>query len=245
MSRLRNTILAMSLVVAAAGSANAQEPTYDPTQLPAIHGTVAQYTLTPRGDVDGLILADGLEVQVSPRMSTELVYAVRPGESVTIHGLKARAEPMMLAMSITNDMTHVTVVTEGQHRSRGRDRDAAIEAQGTVKAQLHDVNGEMDGVLLQDGTVVHLPPPEAQRLGAQLAIGQTIYASGAGNSGVLGRVVAAHLLGQTKETAKAIVAPGDDEHGGRGGRHGDAGHGGQRGSDVRSGGDAAHGQGAP
>ena len=236
MSRASRTFLATSMLVALTGFAIAQEPTYDPAQLPAIHGKVAQYTLTPRGDVDGLILEDGLEVQVSPRVSTELVYAVRPGESVTIHGLKAHAAPMMLAMSVTNDATRVTVITGGMHRSRDRDRDATIEAEGRVKAPLHDSDGEIDGVLLQDGTVVHLPPPEAQRLGAQLAIGQTIYASGAGDSGVLGRVVAAHLLGPTRDAAKPIAGPGDDERGGRGGRRGGGGHRGHRGADEAAGG---------
>ena len=227
MSRLPTALLASSMLVALTGIAVAQAPTYDPTQLPAMRGKVSQYTLTPRGDVDGLILDDGLEVQVSPRVSTELVYAVRPGESVTIHGLKAHATPMMMAMSVTNDATGVTVVTEGIHRGHRRDDDAAIEAQGRIKAQLHDTDGEMDGVLLQDGTVVRVPPPEAQRLSAQLAIGQTIYASGAGDVGVLGRVVAANLLGTAKNTAKPVAGPDDDERG----RRGDGGHRGHRGSD--------------
>ena len=231
MSRLNTAFLASSMLVAMTGAAIAQAPTYDPAQLPAIHGKVAQYTLTPRGDVDGLILEDGLEVQVSPRVSTELVFAVRPGESVTIHGLKAHAMPMMMAMSVTNDASGVTVVTGGMHRGHDRSDDAPVEAQGRIKAELHDADGDTDGVLLQDGTVVRVPPPEVQRLGAQLAIGQTIYASGAGDTGVLGRVVAAHLLGTAKDTAKPVAGPDDDERGGRGGRHGDGGHRGHRGSD--------------
>jgi hypothetical protein len=33
----------------------------DPDQFPAVHGKVAQYSLTPRGEVDGLILDDGTQ----------------------------------------------------------------------------------------------------------------------------------------------------------------------------------------
>lgn len=58
--------------------AAASAPIYDLQQLPATKGTVSRYTLTPRGDVDGLILADGTEVHFPPHLSTQLVYASSP-----------------------------------------------------------------------------------------------------------------------------------------------------------------------
>src|SRR5580704_7774352 len=110
MSPLRISLLAAT-ILAGAGMALAQPaPTYDPAQLPAMKGKVAQYTLTPRGDVDGLILDDGTEVHVPPSVSTELVFAVHPGDAITIHGLKAHAEPMIAAASITNDASGITVM---------------------------------------------------------------------------------------------------------------------------------------
>jgi hypothetical protein len=42
-----------------------QAPFYDPQQLPGFRGQVQQLTLTPRGDIDGLILSDGTEVNSS------------------------------------------------------------------------------------------------------------------------------------------------------------------------------------
>ena len=47
---------------------------WDPSQLPETKGTVKQYTLTPRGDVDGLILNDGTEVKLPPHLSSQVVY---------------------------------------------------------------------------------------------------------------------------------------------------------------------------
>ena len=41
------------------------------------------------------------------------MFAARPGDAVTIHGLKARALPMIQAMSVTNDATGTTVVDTG------------------------------------------------------------------------------------------------------------------------------------
>jgi hypothetical protein len=203
MSRLKAVLLAATLLAAGAGGvAWAQrEPAYDPAQLPEVKGTVAQYALTPRGDVDGLILADGTEVHVPPFLSTELVFAVRPGDAVTIHGLKARALPMVAAASVTNDATHVTVTSVGPRM------DNPIEAQGRIKEQLHSPRGDLNGVLLEDGTIIRLPPPEATKLASQLAVGQTLYARGAGVENPLGRLILARAIGPDRDQVTTIAAP--------------------------------------
>jgi hypothetical protein len=216
------------------GAGNA--PVYDPAQLPEIKGKVAQYSLTPRGMVDGLILADGTEVHVPPFVSTQLVFAVKPGDAVTIHGLKARAVPMVAARSITNDATGTTVLAMPQ---RGPGQGAALEAEGKVAAMLHTPRGEANGVRLEDGTIVRLPPPEAKRLAETLAVGKSVVVRGEGYAGPMGRVIAARQLGETKDSLKDVAAPRhgerrfgpgmrhgmhDGEHGPRGGGH----HGGPR-----------------
>src|ERR1700761_156742 len=107
--RTRYVQLAATLVAGNVGAALAQNAsTYDPAQLPAIKGKVAEYSLTPRGDVDGLLLGDGTEVHLPPHLGTQLVFAVRPGDDVTIRGLRARAIPLVEAMSVTNDATGKT-----------------------------------------------------------------------------------------------------------------------------------------
>ena len=160
MSRLKTTLLAATvLVVGAGGIAFAQmDSTFDLNQLPEVKGTVAQYLPTPRGDVDGLLLSDGTEVHVPPHLSTQLVFAVRPGDAVTIHGLKARVLKLVEAAAITNDATHVTVAWNGPPHMRD---DTQIEAAGVVKSPLYGPRGEANGPVLADGTVIHLPPPEA------------------------------------------------------------------------------------
>ncbi len=114
MFTLRHVLLAASLLAGTSGIALAQgAAVFDPAQLPTTHGTVAEYSLTPRGEVDGLILQDGTEVHLPPHLSTQLVYAVKPGDAVTMHGLKALAIPMVQAMSVTNDATGQKVVDTG------------------------------------------------------------------------------------------------------------------------------------
>ncbi len=223
----RYTLLAAALISAgASGAALAQKaPVYDPAQLPEVKGKVSQYLLTPRGDVDGFLLADGTEVHVAPHLSTQLVFTVKPGDAVTIHGLKAKAAPLVLAVSVTNDATGATVLG-GPHGHHGGF--TQVEATGQVKAQLHSPRGDVDGVLLDNGTIVRLPPPEAQKLAALLADGQTVFVRGFGIDSPLGKVIGATALGADKDHTQPVAGPRPggpgfgpgERHHGRGPWHG-------------------------
>lgn len=218
--RTSRILLAATLLAGVSGIALAQNAaTYDPGQLPAIHGKVAQYSLTPRGDVDGLILADGMEVHLPPHLGTQLVYAVKPGDAVTIHGLRARAIPMVQAMSVSNDATGSSVTDTGP-AGPGSPRgphaaQQALTAQGHVKVQLHGPRGELNGALLDDGTIVRLPPPEAQRLASDLAPGAPVYVQGDGFAGSLGHVIEARSIGPSATQLAQVAAPPRRGPGGR------------------------------
>ncbi len=237
--RLRLALLGATLIAGAAGAAAVAQttPSFDPAQLPATKGRVAQYSLTPRGDVDGLILDDGTEIHMPPHLGTQLVYAVKPGDQITVRGLRAREVPMVQAMQVTNDATNQSVTdaapagTRGPH-GPGRPADAArqpMEAQGVIKAQLHGPRGNLNGVLLADGTIARLPPPEAKRLAPTLAVGQSVFVRGEGVANGLGRVIGARAIGPNPQQLTEIARPparGDGPDGAgpdgerRGGRHG-------------------------
>ncbi len=178
---------------------------YDPDQFPAIRGKVTQYSLTPRGDVDGLILEDGTEVHLPPHLGAQLVFAVKPGDQVTVRGLKARDIPMVEAASVTNDATRQSVTDNGPPGPGGAGQ--ILQASGHVKAQLHGRRGELNGVLLEDGTIVHLPPDEADRVALQLAVGQPLYVTGEGIASPLGKVIAAQQIGPSQSQLAQIQAP--------------------------------------
>ncbi len=206
MSRLRTALLAATvLALGGGGIAYAQhDSAFDLTQLPALSGTVAQYLPTPRGEVDGLLLTDGTEIHLPPPLSTQLVFAVRPGDPVTVHGLKARAVKLFDGVSVTNDTTHVTVATNGPPHLR---EDTPIDATGTVKAPLYGPRGEVNGALLADGTVIHLPPPEALRLADMLAVGKAVTVQGEGYAGPLGRSLDARQIGPDAAHLVTVAAP--------------------------------------
>lgn len=235
----RKTLLlaAGATALLGAGLAVAQTTTYDPAQLPETKGVVAQYDLTPRGDVDGVILQDGTEVHMPPHLSTELAALVRPGSAITIHGLRARSLPLVQAMSITDDASGHTVTDTGPGGAPPppppggphggppggpRDEGRPLDAQGTVKMQLHGPRGDLNGVLLDNGTMIHMPPPEAARLAADLAVGKTVAASGFGTQNSLGTSIAARRLGATADAMAPLAVPPPPPpggpHGGPGGR---------------------------
>jgi hypothetical protein len=87
--------------------------TYDVPQLPETRGTVQRFTLTPRGDLDGFVLADGTDVHLPPHLSAQLAAAVRPGDSVSVRGYRSATVPLIVAAAVTNPATNQTVVDQG------------------------------------------------------------------------------------------------------------------------------------
>lgn len=205
------------LVVAPAAAALAQS-LYDDSQLPQITGKVAQYDLTPRGDIDGLILADGTEIHMSPHLSAQIAAAVRPGDTVIAHGLKARALALFQAVSLSGRESGRTVTDDGpgllagpppRPGRRPPPPQAGPEAtrSGTIRVVLHGPRGEANGLLLSDGTIVRLPPPVLLSMADTLRPGATIAAAGPELSNGLGTVLDARRIGTGAGDLKAIVPP--------------------------------------
>jgi len=185
--RLRCALFGASMVIGFAEPALAQPASSgDPTR---VEGKVAQYLLTPSGELDGMILTDGTEVCLPPHLSTRLVFAVRPGDAVTIQGVKSVANPVVTAVAITNDATGAVV----DMRPPGSPQQ--LDDESRIKLQLHDPAGYLNGVLLEDGAIVRMPQVDADQDAAGLAVGQPLYVRGEGVSSPLGKVIAAREIG--------------------------------------------------
>ena len=204
-------IMAALLVAGAglsAGAAFSQTTggVWDASQLPETRGTVKQYTLTPRGDVDGLILNDGTEVKLPPHLTAQVVFAIHPGDEVSIRGLRARAIPLVDASSVMNVATGKGVVDNGPPDGPGS-RTADRTISGRVASLLHGKRGEVNGALLEDGTELRLPPPEADRLSDWLHPGQTISVRGDLLDTLLGKLVDVRAIGTSPDRLTEIDGP--------------------------------------
>ena len=75
--------------------------------------------------------------------------------------------------------------------------------------------------MLNDGTILRMPPPEAARLASLLQPGATVVAQGQGLANALGRVIAVTQIGPNATQLTAVATPRPHRpHG-----HGPHGHG--------------------
>jgi hypothetical protein len=204
------TVTALLIAGAAigAGAAYSQTPTaiWDTSQLPETRGTVKQYTLTPRGDVDGLILNDGTEVKLPPHLTAQVVFAIHPGDEVSIRGLRARAIALVDANSVTDLTTGRSVIDNGPPDGPGR-RATEQTTSGRIAALLHGKRGEVNGAILDDGTQLRLPPPEAARLADRLRPGQTVSVRGDLLDTSLGKIVDIRAIGTSPDQLTEVAGP--------------------------------------
>lgn len=56
----------------------------DPNHLPEIVGIADRFLLNPHGQADGMILTNGTEVHLPPRLSDEIRAAIRLGDTVKV-----------------------------------------------------------------------------------------------------------------------------------------------------------------
>lgn len=228
--RVRNLLLGCavaSIAVGAATLAALAEPSprqlwYDPNQLPSISGQLERFLLTPRGHINGLLLADGTQVAV-PLCTTGINTLIKPGDALTIHGLKARATPFFSAASLTNTTSGQAVdaldgchpggafaakgggdafaAKGGERRGPGNKMRPAqslqkLEAHGTIAAPLYGPHAEIRGVLLQDGTTLDIPPLAlTPALKDRLSTGATVFVRGRGVRNEYGTAIQVQALG--------------------------------------------------
>lgn len=170
---------------------------YDLSGLPHFSGQVAQFLPSSHGSVVGFILHDGTQVFISPDQGHTLAGLIKPGDTVDIRGLKGRTLPIIRAFGLTSPRgrgmqdTFIAMPRQSTEMIAGPD----LVLHGEVWMPLYDLDGQLNGAVLKDHSVIYLPPREATRLAAWLKPGQTLYAVGTGSSGELGVAIDAREIG--------------------------------------------------
>ncbi len=164
----------------------------DPDHLPKTNGVVDRFLINPHGEIDGILLADDLEVHVPPHLSAEIRAAVKPGATLAVYGVRSRHAEMIAAVAIEADSGR-RIVDNGppnkerkhpkQHDAGHKHRQAphsVLEAEGIVRRPLHGPKGEVRGALLEDGRIIRVPPHEAEERATLLQAGAGLAARGPG-----------------------------------------------------------------
>ena len=203
------------LIASALAQAPATSPLPPPASAPGgqkvdISGTVKAFTLTPVGDIEGIILTNGFEIHVPPHLTEQVAAAVRPGESVAARGWSTGVPNFIVATSLTGQHGQ-SVVDHGPPPSGMRPPppppgQAAPGAQmatvqGPILQALHGPRGDANGAILDDGTTLKLPPPSAWQFASLLQPGQSVVAQGWTLSNSYGRVVDVQSINSAQPTA--------------------------------------------
>jgi hypothetical protein len=183
--------------------------------LPETRGTVQRFTLTPIGELDGVILTDGTEIHLPPHLTTQLANAVRIGDPVVAQGYRSPYAALVVATSITDSNTGQTVVDNGPPPPGSRPPPPPpgvpapgaqqITVQGKVQQQLYGPAGDVNGALLDDGTIVRIGPREAYQIASLLSPGRPLAVQGWGLTTAYGKVVDAQAVGPTTGQMVQVV----------------------------------------
>jgi hypothetical protein len=73
------------------------------SELPHVTSGVDRFLVNPRGDTDGLVLTNGLEVHFPPHILAEVLAVVRAGDRITIYGVVPRATAKLSAVAIETE----------------------------------------------------------------------------------------------------------------------------------------------
>lgn len=201
----------------------------DATHLPETKGVVDRFLLNGRGEADGMLLRDGLEVHFPAHLAPQVLGSIKPGASVKLHGLRPRGVDMLLAVQLqAADGTQITDdgarAAEAEHPGNpGRKRDnehhhpehksaanqpedrrEEMRVEGVVERVLHGSRGRVRGALLKDGRIICVNPASVPALHGLLAPGRHVVAHGRGLVGPLGTVLDAQRLGTTEDTLEHV-----------------------------------------
>lgn len=68
--------------------------------LPHVTSRVERFLINPSGNADGMVLANGVKVQIRPHLSAAVLTAIHIGDRITVYGLLPLASPMIAAVVI-------------------------------------------------------------------------------------------------------------------------------------------------
>lgn len=184
---------------------------FDPTQLPAFTGTVERYLINPRGETDALLFREGPQIVFPPDVAEAVRNTAPQGRPIIVWGIRARHSPVITMLAFAANGESVPGVVDRFYWRLGG-RSAMEQAQrltvsGTVKVPYFAPQGDVAGAILEDGTVITVPPGAADQFRDLLRAGARLAAEGPGVESEAGRALAADRLGDNAENLRPVTAP--------------------------------------
>ena len=179
-------------------------------QTTVVQGNVSQYLMNSDGYVDGLLLSNNTIIRFPPHLGQVLTQTVSLQDVVRVEGFFE--SPGILHASSIIDLQSQRSVVDTPPSSRyprpprpGSVARHALSASGTIRVLTHGKRGEVNGVVLSDGTVIHFPPPVGMQFTALLREGNALAATGNGISNQYGRSLEATAIGPSMSQLETIA----------------------------------------
>ncbi len=175
---------------------------YAPSQVPVAEGVIERYLLDPRGEVEGLLLADDSYMYVTSRAEKDLLSALRPGDRVRVYGRRTKDQGLIQAdviKNLTKGTSFVVPLRLDLPMPEQERRLSVTEmyANGTIRVLLyHAMRGIVQGMVLSDGTQIRLPPDTSVELRRSLHVGDSVMIRGNGTTNTFGRAIEAGAIGK-------------------------------------------------
>ena len=177
-------------------------PTRGTDKASIAEGIIDRYILDPRGEVEGILLADGIHMYVTARAEDQLIKTLVPGDHVRVFGRRTTEEGLVQA-DVINNLTRGTkfivplrldlpMQQQEYHLSM-----TEMYARGTIRRLLyHPLKAMVQGMVLSDQTQIRLPPDSSQELRRSLHVGESIAVRGNGTDNQFGRAMEALFIGR-------------------------------------------------
>jgi len=143
-------------------------------------------------------------------MGQDLTAAVKATDMVSVRGFR-EASDIVKAFVITNEASKQQVVEHPPAPDIAKMPKhlrfatlSRLKITGKIERPMRGKKGDVNGVLLEDGTVVRFPQHAAFDFATLLQPGQTLGAEGLGSENAFGRGLEATALGPTPDTLRPI-----------------------------------------
>jgi hypothetical protein len=178
----------------------------DPDSLSPVKATVERFLFNPKGDADGLLLTNGVEAHFPPHLSKRVLKQIKPGDAITLYGVKPRAADMIACVAIDparGERIDDTGPPDKHRKPHPTGRTHRLEVEETIERLLHGPKGEVRGLLLSTGQIVRFPPHAAE---ATLKPGASIAVRGEAIEVADTQVIEARAWGKSKSHLKGLPA---------------------------------------
>ena len=147
--------------------------------------TVSELLKNDHDDVDGLKLDSGDRVHFPPHMGKQITAIAKVGDLVEVEGrpeVTPKGERVFEISQITSGNETVRIVhPRPKHGFKARQEEQPVNAEGKVTQYASNPHGDVDGLILSDGTIVKLPPHQSSELQALVQVGDEVSVDGRRN----------------------------------------------------------------